>query len=946
MATNPFLESSDFTDNEQAYLSLFESVKASILPREISIFRPPIRNRQDLLKTILWRQKVTGGSGYFNLADKANFSNASLPKLGKMSYVYDDSSFKFYELENEKEFSDKLTHYITSYFSFIQHTLNIPSEPTTNYKEQFFRHYNKSIDLLLRGPPHANEHDIDSTVAEEWIQSHITEEHRRLARLLIDNTIYISHSKLLQQIQDTIPKIQEKLVPGLPIIFLTATPDKSNYYISLLFYHYWIAAGLHVDTIKVYMDEIVEGNIIDIDEMAYSGTQTTSTLAKVYLMLVNKITKNLLEKNCTDSFVESFCKSRNFFPSMLFEKILAEQHVNYILVRIFCSENGEKELLRIPHGDYSNPLKFPCHLVIGKKIPSPFTLFGKKNADKLSFLYGIEPGYPASTAYFNHKVANTPSTFLYPYAYGVVPRAPLSNYYFTYNKEEKNELKNTLQSIQTENTSGIVEFKPFIRYCLPGSRLLPRSKKNLMDYEDPTTKSTFLSEPTLPQEYRCPYAWYKRIDYETGTYSPLPAIGGYSKKTRKIRGGAGFFSRLNRTNSLPFESYLSSINRVYTFLYLKVNPFTEGYIPLAKDQTIVSQEQKDFFQSLLKAYKTTNRDIRDEDFVHDVLGVKSIETLSRQIQQVEAVNTTIYDTVLKRSAIAQSYAGSWGRFVPVIFSSEKQTTYRQNWEQHICALDPKVNQNTSIKSLSEKRCILVYHTKSDLQLIENQFQLVYGDRASVSSNFPALFVEKDYLPEMNGAPFPYALLNASSLMKTSFVLDAFINNGVKEIQGSLAETIEKEYKRLWNQYSLVKVVQHSNIQKHDIYMQKFISVTNDFGNEIGTYLLLPTLTSLDKIKGVDVQTSLQLRVRYPSIWSTLGSDPNLSFFLGLKYQEQIQFAVLQFRYYITLLPSYSDTAFKTVYLTDLRNPLTQKLFLKNIEPSELESYRTLLLRHT
>lgn len=424
-------------------------------------------------------------------------------------------------------------------------------------------------------------------------------------------------------------------------------------------------------------------------------------------------------------------------------------------------------------------------------------------------------------------------------------------------------------------------------------------------------------------------------------------------KTRKLqykkqKGGAGFFSVASKPTRLPYESYASSINRVYTFLYSKIKTTTPGYLPLQVGQKILSSEQKNFFRSLLDSYKISNSNAstyRDDDFVRDILGVDSIQTLNRQIQQVEAANTEVQNIVLNRPAIAQSFAGSWGRFLPVIFASEKQLEYRQDWEQNICTYDSKVDQNRSITSLNENRCILIYHNKADFPVIESQFQLVYGDSKTIGPGLPFLLVEKEYLPEMNGLPFPYTNIHASKLMKTSFVLDALINNGVKEIQANLAETIEKEQKRLWNQYSLVKIVNHRQLNRHDIYNQKFISVVDEFSSQPGNYFLLPNLSSLDQVKGMDVQSSLQFRVRYPRIWSTLGSDPNLDFFIGLNYPDQIRFAVLQFKQFVKILRTSPDTAFRTVFLTDLRSIATKELFLRNIEADEIEKYRALLNRH-
>jgi hypothetical protein len=427
---------------------------------------------------------------------------------------------------------------------------------------------------------------------------------------------------------------------------------------------------------------------------------------------------------------------------------------------------------------------------------------------------------------------------------------------------------------------------------------------------------------------------------------------GKTRKQRKQKGGAGVFSMFSKPNvvKIPYESYLSSINRVYTFLYSKVKPSSPGYIPLDAGQKLLTIEQKDFFRSLLESYETKNsngrRTFRDEDFVREVLGAESVEQLTRQIQDVEAAGTTVQDLLLNRAAIAQSFTGSWGRFLPVIFSSEKQLEYRQNWEQYICRFDSKVDSNRPIRSLEENRCIVVFSKKENLEPLEAEFQLVYGNKAQIGPGFPMIQVEKEYMPVMNKGPFPYTRIQASKLMKTSYVLDAFINNAVQEIQSDLAATIEKEQKRLWNQYSIVKVVNHRNLGTHDVYMQKFISVSDDFPAPVGSYFLLPKLPSLEKVKGMDVQSTLQMRVRYASIWNTLGTDPNLNFFQRLNYKEQIQFAVLQFKQFIKLVNSNPDTAFKSVYVADLRNPETKELFLQNIEADSLESYRNILNRHT
>jgi hypothetical protein len=125
---NP-LEEDDFTENERLYIDIFHSIGASIPPREVTIFRPPIQTRNDLLKTILWR-KAKDPSYY--LANQAVFTNPLLTASGKQAYLYDDSSYPFWNLKTEKEFSDTLKSFLNSYIPVLQTSLLVPVDNTSN----------------------------------------------------------------------------------------------------------------------------------------------------------------------------------------------------------------------------------------------------------------------------------------------------------------------------------------------------------------------------------------------------------------------------------------------------------------------------------------------------------------------------------------------------------------------------------------------------------------------------------------------------------------------------------------------------------------------------------------------------------------------------------------------------------------------------------------------
>jgi len=181
-----------------------------------------------------------------------------------------------------------------------------------------------------------------------------------------------------------------------------------------------------------------------------------------------------------------------------------------------------------------NRVKPPFDIIVGQHIPSIETLFGKDDAVKLGKLFG---SYPATAAYFNHKIANSPSTYLFPYATGVIPNRIL------FEEEEDIFPKGTNVSIpkelivNPEGNSDQVEFLPFLRFCGKTERRMPSNRLNLLNYVTPgaNREKYRASKEELPQEFRCPYAWYKNIDYDTGVHKGGNRATRKQKNARKLR---------------------------------------------------------------------------------------------------------------------------------------------------------------------------------------------------------------------------------------------------------------------------------------------------------------------------------------------------------------------------------------------------------------------------
>jgi hypothetical protein len=583
----------DFTESERAYIELFNQIKQTLPFRDVSVFQQPITTREELLDTIIVDNPMYGGLklGSFYNFDLIPGKITIAQGKQKSQYDHKGDTYPFWQFKTLQQFTDFLCTVIVNYMPQIK--LPDPTRllsTSQNMLDEFLVHYENSIELLLAGPPHANQHTINPQLATKWIDSQKTPERKRLAKLLVDNTIYIPHSKMLEQIQVCVEKVRAKLVEG-PVTFIVGTKDKSNYYISLLFYHAWKKAGLRLDSVKSFMDGLVVGNLIDIDEMAYSGSQTIKTLATVYTSLIKKIHKGLNELNAATvkyntnlpvkfseankarglygyqdipwsvneghavkgltayiepikgKYITSYAKSNIFLPLMLIESILNTHSINYIVLRIFCSEKGKASLIEMPAVDFSfppKPVKPPFHLIIGELIPSPETLFGKEDALKLGFLFAAAEHYPAAPVYFNHKVADLPSTYLNPYSYGVIPDRLLFADPFDSDNElksltpEQKAIYNSLENPNSIKDSDTTTFLPFIEYCQKDLRPMPCSRKNLFEYTTPGQKSGFQENSLhLPQIYRCPYPWYKNIDYDKGIYTPPPELrrGG----TRRVK---------------------------------------------------------------------------------------------------------------------------------------------------------------------------------------------------------------------------------------------------------------------------------------------------------------------------------------------------------------------------------------------------------------------------
>lgn len=492
----------EFTVSEQAYITRFNQTKASLSDAYSSIKHIDITDKDSLMKTLLYFN-----TSYYSSSSIVYIASELLRKLPGILRVKTLKNTNYAinltnKTANDKEqIIDSLFQQLMSYLPDISIPVST-FHPDTSSRESFLKDLTINRQLLLTGPPNANEHTIDTEKAAIWVSKQKTAERQRLAQILLKHIRYISHSELLHALKICVQKAKEQLVQG-PVTFIVGYPQKSNYYISLLFTHFWLEEGLPIDNVienfNTMYDIGLVGNYLDIDDMTYSGSQTETILTRNFKIYCNNLRDSLKEIFGSN---EAYKKTHMFLPRYIVEKTLHQSGFHYILVRAFMSEYSLQRL----SVDNSYAPRFPYQIVTSEVIPYMPSV-DPIDRKKIEYLFN-NPVY--STVYFDHKVADMASTFLLPIATGIVP--------------ERMMYLNQGQTINTSLVNNIkgdgVEFYPFLQHCST-DRELPRNRANIWRTD-------------MAERYRCPPAWYKQINYAKGTYSKTK--GGTRKKKRSSKG--------------------------------------------------------------------------------------------------------------------------------------------------------------------------------------------------------------------------------------------------------------------------------------------------------------------------------------------------------------------------------------------------------------------------
>jgi hypothetical protein len=164
---------------------------------------------------------------------------------------------------------------------------------------------------------------------------------------------------------------------------------------------------------------------------------------------------------------------------------------------------------------------------------------------------------PPCICYFDHKLADTNSTFTYVLRFGIVPPTSLDYKFIYIHNDRKISFTKPYHTQHTEicdKTIDETQFMPFINGCPPPPAALKarmqampyhnfmmnpsgqlEDGKNMVYYEySVDTSNTELFDYKNSVELRCPHSWYKN-SYFTGGGSSKTRKAKYGKTTRTRR---------------------------------------------------------------------------------------------------------------------------------------------------------------------------------------------------------------------------------------------------------------------------------------------------------------------------------------------------------------------------------------------------------------------------
>ena len=411
----------------------------------------------------------------------------------------------------------------------------------------FLKDYRTHIKEILSRP--SGLHAPDPDRLRVWVDAQASERRRIAAAALASNIRYITHREVIEHCRTLMELMYtdfaKPIAPEKPLKWFVGSKTKSAYFISLICYDIVTKSGRRPPDIiiceNLEYDECTDCTLFYLDDMSYSGSQIYNLLLNIHVeaarhnpSYVN--TKKLINMNKVEA-VPLDIRVGVCVLTERAEKQLSIFNYKYAYHR-GISGFGDTPIPN-PYKRYSSEVLRDLNTVLGEEVFTDCLIYFNPYSDS------------SCICYFDHKLADSNSTFTNVLRFGVVPPTVV-NYPFIYSHDDRSfspyKKYYTQDKEICDKEIETTQFIPFIRNCDPiDVRFLERLQSlpyhilmlisNGKDeeyemYEINISKNRNLFTYKNSADYRCPTSWYKNL-FKGGRQKKLRTKTRKNKSIRK-----------------------------------------------------------------------------------------------------------------------------------------------------------------------------------------------------------------------------------------------------------------------------------------------------------------------------------------------------------------------------------------------------------------------------
>ena len=367
---------------------------------------------------------------------------------------------------------------------------------------------------------------------------------------------------------------------------------------------------------------------------------------------------------------------------------------------------------------------------------------------------------------------------------------------------------------------------------------------------------------------------------------------------------------------LPPEDLIPGRERIFAFLYNKmVGP--EHSIALTIPQypkgeelykrlygVKLSKGQREELRQAVNA--AVSRGLTAEQMAQEVFHTP-LQQLNKELSKAEgARNDGTRDLLYaKRGSdlVPVARAESWCRYLErclgPIRDSDRQSNYLKNYYNGPLPKPDMLERyqaKVPIQTLKSDESIFIATSKDNLkQFLESINAPVNINEARFTVVFPFIILEKGLYP--NTGQSLRLLVQASSLLKKSFIQDAFKQKKVEDVEENLAAVLKKEVPQLWYQAEVdrVNIVPVSKLSENNrnnfiIVKDEFINtMTVDVLKNLKKNLVLRKALAAGAVIYADPKTLWVIRRDLAELWAkNLNGDTTNMTAYYIKLQNEVQ----------------------------------------------------------